>query len=74
MKHCHSCLIYYLLIGVTRRFSNSLRGVGYTDETLSLVLDVLLDNWGYASFSNSLRGVGYPDETLSSVFDILHDN
>ena len=42
MKHSHSRLIYYMIIGVTRRFFNSLLGVGYPGETLSLVFDILL--------------------------------
>ena len=50
MKHSHSCLIYYMIIGVTRRFFNSLLCVGYPDETLSLVLDISHDNWSYMSF------------------------
>ena len=43
------------------RFSNSLLGVRYPDETLSLVFDILHDNWSYASF--------FP--TLLSVLDIV---
>ena len=74
MKHSHSCLIYNMIIRVTRRFSNCLFAAGYPDETLSLVFDILLDNWSDASFFNSLLSVGYPDETFSLVFDILHDN
>ena len=74
MKHSFSCLIYYMIIGVTRRFSNSLLGVGYPYETLSLVFDILHDNLSYASLFNSLLCVGYPDETLSLVSDILHGN
>ena len=50
MKHSLSCLIYYMIIGVTSRFFNSLLGVGYPDETLSLVFDILHDNWSYESF------------------------
>ena len=74
MKHSFSCLIYYMIIGVTRHFSNSLLGVGYPYETLSLVFDILHDNWRHASFFNSLLGVGNRDETLSLAFDILLDN
>ena len=50
MKHSLSCLIYYMIIGVTSRFFNSLLSVEYPDETLSLVFDILHDNWSYESF------------------------
>ena len=50
MKHSHSCLIYYMIIRVTRRFINPILGVGYPDETFSLVFDILHDNVSYASF------------------------
>ena len=73
IKYSHSCLIYYMIIGVTRRFFNSLLSVEYPDEILSLVFDILHDNWSYASFFQlSLLGDGYPVEILSLVFDILH--
>ena len=44
MKHSHSCLIFYIIIEVMRRFFNSLLGVGYPDETLLLVFDILHNN------------------------------
>ena len=42
MKHTHSCLTYYMVIGVTHRFSNSLLGVGYSDQTLILMFNISL--------------------------------
>ena len=50
MKQSLSCLIYYMIIGVRRRFFNSLLGVEYPGETLSLVFDILHDNCSYAPF------------------------
>ena len=59
-----------MITGVTRHFSNSPLSVGYPDETLSLVFDILHDR----RVVFPLLSAGYPDETLSLMFDILHDN
>ena len=40
MKHSLSCLIYYMIIAVARRFFSSLLTVEYPDKTLSLVFDI----------------------------------
>ena len=50
-----------MIIGVIRRFFNSLLGVEYPGETLSLVFDMLHDNCSYTSFFS----------TFFPVLDIL---
>ena len=75
MKPSHSRLIYYIIIGVTRRFSTlfSVLEIPMKHSHSRLMYYIMIIRVTRRFFL-SLLGVGYPDETLSLAFDILHDN